>query len=56
MSAKKYVLEYNIYNLFENELDKHLKVIFDYSFAHLRAHQEERAEYYSIMYIIYIIN
>ena len=35
-----------IYHLFENELDKHLKVIFDYSFAHLRAHQEERAEYY----------
>ena len=35
-----------IYHLFENELDKHLRVIFVYSFAHLRAHQEERAEYY----------
>ena len=39
------------YHLFENELDKHLSVIFDYSFAHLRAHQEERAEYYYILYM-----
>ena len=46
-NSAQYIPRYRaIYHLFENELDKHLKVIFDYSFAHLWAHQEERAEYY----------